>query len=158
MRVGLGLDVHALKVGKEVILGGVKIPHSASLDGHSDADVLLHALIDALLGAAGAGDIGEHFPPREEKYRNISSLKLLKETQKIVHHKGFVLNNIDLTIIAEEPKISPYKKQIISRIAESLQLEKDMINLKATTAEGLGFTGRKEGIAAQAIVSLKQEQ
>ena len=142
MRVGMGYDVHKLVEERELILGGVNIPHTLGLLGHSDADVLLHAIMDALLGAAALGDIGKHFPDTDEKYKGISSLKLLEHVGKLIEQEGYVIENIDATVIAQKPKLRP------------LHIEKKQINVKATTEERLGFTGREEGIAAQAICSL----
>ncbi len=154
MRVGMGYDVHRLVEGRDLILGGVKIEHSLGLLGHSDADVLIHAIMDALLGAAALGDIGKHFPDTDEKYKGISSMKLLEHVKGLVEEEGYVIENIDATIIAQRPKLRPYMEEMEENIAKVLKIEKNQINLKATTEEKLGFTGREEGIAAQAICSL----
>lgn len=154
MRVGMGYDVHRLVEGRDLILGGVKIEHSLGLLGHSDADVLIHAIMDALLGAAALGDIGKHFPDTDEKYKGISSMKLLEHVKGLIEEEGYVIENIDATIIAQRPKLRPYMEEMEENIAKVLKIEKNQINLKATTEEKLGFTGREEGIAAQAICSL----
>ena len=151
MRVGMGYDVHKLVEERELILGGVNIPHTLGLLGHSDADVLLHAIMDALLGAAALGDIGKHFPDTDEKYKGISSLKLLEHVGKLIEQEGYVIENIDATVIAQKPKLRPYIEEMEENIAKTLHIEKEQINVKATTEERLGFTGREEGIAAQAI-------
>ncbi|MDR1800974.1 MAG: 2-C-methyl-D-erythritol 2,4-cyclodiphosphate synthase [Lachnospiraceae bacterium] len=155
MRVGTGYDVHRLKTGRPLILGGVKIAHEEGLDGHSDADVLVHAVMDALLGAAALGDIGKHFPDTDPEYKNISSLSLLKAVMVKIEEAGYLIMNIDSTIIAQAPKLSKYIPEMVKNIAETLNLDISQINVKATTEEGLGFTGAKEGIAAQAIVLLE---
>lgn len=154
MRVGIGYDIHRLKKGYDLILGGVNISYDKGLVGHSDADVLTHALIDALLGAASLGDIGSYFPDDDPAYKDISSLILLEKTVDLLQDKNYNINNIDLIIIAENPKLSPYNQEIIEKIIDVLQIKKDKINLKATTAEGLGFIGKGQGIAAKAIVSI----
>lgn len=154
MRVGMGYDVHRLVEGRDLILGGVKIEHSLGLLGHSDADVLIHAIMDALLGAAALGDIGKHFPDTDEKYKGISSMKLLEHVKELIEEEGYVIENIDATIIVQRPKLRPYMEEMEENIAKVLKIEKNQINLKATTEEKLGFTGREEGIAAQAICSL----
>lgn len=154
MRVGMGYDVHKLVEGRDLILGGVKVPHTLGLLGHSDADVLLHAIMDALLGAAALGDIGKHFPDTDEQYRGISSMKLLEHVGNLIEQEGYVIENIDATIIAQKPKLRPYIEEMEENIARVLKIEKNQINVKATTEERLGFTGREEGIAAQAVCSL----
>ena len=154
MRVGIGYDIHRLKKGYDLILGGVNISYNKGLVGHSDADVLTHALIDALLGAASLGDIGSYFPDDDPAYEDISSLILLEKTVDLLQDKNYNINNIDLIIIAEKPKLSPYNEKIIEKITDVLQITKDKINLKSTTAEGLGFIGKGQGIAAKAIVSI----
>lgn len=154
MRVGIGYDVHRLEKGRDLIIGGVNIPYEKGLLGHSDADVLLHAIMDALLGAASLEDIGRHFPDNDPKYKGASSLELLKEVGQKLEKKLYFIENIDATIIAQEPKMRPYIGQMKKNIAKVLCLEEDRINIKATTEEGLGFTGQKEGISAQAICSL----
>ena len=151
MRVGFGFDVHRLVPNRKLILCGVEIPYEYGLLGHSDADVATHALIDALLGAAGLGDIGEHFPDTDERFRGISSLKLLRETMCLLKKRGFSLVNADLTLVCERPKLKPYKEAMRETLAKTLEMRPEDINLKAKTTEGLGFTGRKEGIAAYAV-------
>ncbi|GAB6118511.1 2-C-methyl-D-erythritol 2,4-cyclodiphosphate synthase [Thermoanaerobacter brockii subsp. lactiethylicus] len=155
MKVGLGYDVHKFEKGRKLILGGVEIPYDKGLAGHSDADVLIHALIDAILGAAGLGDIGEHFPDTEIAYKDIDSSLLLKKVLAIIENK-FRVNNVDCIIVAQRPKLSPYKEQIRIKLSELLKIEKERINVKAKTEEGLGFTGRQEGIKAYVIVSLEE--
>ena len=154
MRVGMGYDVHKLVEERELILGGVNIPHTLGLLGHSDADVLLHAIMDALLGAAALGDIGKHFPDTDEKYKGISSLKLLEHVGKLIEQEGYVIENIDATVIAQKPKLRPYIEEMEENIAKTLGLEKNQVNVKATTEEGLGFTGCGEGISSQAVCML----
>ncbi len=151
IRVGFGYDVHRLVEGRRLILCGVEIPFERGLWGHSDADVALHALIDALLGAAGLGDIGRHFPDTEERYRGISSLKLLEETLRKLKKAGFSVANVDLTIVAQRPKLSPYIPEMRKRLVEALALPEEAVNIKAKTTEGLGFCGREEGMAAYAV-------
>lgn len=154
MRVGMGYDVHRLVPERKLLLGGVEIPHETGLLGHSDADVLLHAIMDALLGAAALGDIGKHFPDTDPAYEGISSLKLLSHVGALLEEKCFVIENIDATIIAQRPKLRPYIERMEQNIAGVLGLEKDQVNVKATTQEHLGFTGREEGIAASAVCLL----
>ncbi|MCD8217599.1 MAG: 2-C-methyl-D-erythritol 2,4-cyclodiphosphate synthase [Clostridiales bacterium] len=154
MRVGMGYDVHRLVEGRKLILGGVEIPHTHGLLGHSDADVLLHAIMDALLGAAALGDIGKHFPDTDEQYRGISSLELLSRVGELLAQKNYVIENIDATVIAQQPKLRPYISQMEDNVSEILGLETGQVNVKATTEEHLGFTGREEGIAANAICLL----
>ena len=154
MRVGLGYDVHRLVEGRPLILGGVEIPHTLGLLGHSDADVLVHAIMDALLGAAALGDIGKHFPDTDEQYKGISSMKLLSRVGELILEAGYVVENIDATVIAQRPRLRPYIEQMEKNIAGVLGLDVGQINIKATTEEGLGFSGREEGIAAQAICAL----
>ncbi|MBD8941307.1 MAG: 2-C-methyl-D-erythritol 2,4-cyclodiphosphate synthase [Clostridiales bacterium] len=154
MRVGLGYDVHRLVEDRKLILGGVEIPYEKGLLGHSDADVLLHAIMDALLGAAALGDIGKHFPDSDERYKGISSIKLLEEVGKLLDEHLYVINNIDATVIAQRPKVGPYREQMIKNIANALKIDENLINVKATTEEGLGFTGNGEGISSQAIASI----
>ena len=156
MRVGMGYDVHRLTEGRELILGGVKIPYEKGLLGHSDADVLLHAIMDALLGAAALGDIGKHFPDTDEKYSGISSMKLLKHVAGLLEENLYIVENIDATIIAQKPKMRPHIAQMEENIASALGIERDRVNVKATTEEGLGFTGSGEGISAQAICALEK--
>lgn len=154
MRVGMGYDVHRLVEGRDLILGGVKIPHTLGLLGHSDADVLLHAIMDALLGAAALGDIGKHFPDTDDKYKGISSLALLKEVKKLIDQENYYIENVDATLIAQKPKMRPFIEEMEQNIAKTLGIEVNQVNVKATTEEGLGFTGMQEGIAASAICSL----
>lgn len=156
MRVGMGYDVHKLVEGRDLILGGVKIPYEKGLLGHSDADVLLHAIMDALLGAAALGDIGRHFPDTEEAYKGISSMKLLEHVRKLLDEKLYVIENIDATIIAQRPKMLPHIPAMRQNIAEALQIKVDQVNVKATTEEGLGFTGSGEGISSQAICAIEK--
>ena len=155
MRIGMGYDVHRLVEGRDLILGGVKIPYEKGLLGHSDADVLLHAVMDALLGAAALGDIGRHFPDTDPKYKGISSMKLLEHVGELIEKELYVVGNIDATIIAQRPKMAPHIEQMRANIAEALHLEVSQVNIKATTEEGLGFTGRGEGISAQAVAGLE---
>jgi len=154
-RIGNGYDVHRLVDGRKLILGGVEIAHSLGLDGHSDADVLCHALCDSLLGASGAGDLGKYFPDRDKKWKDISSLVLLEKSNKLVTERGYKIANIDTTIVAQQPKLSPYIESMITNIAESLKINPNQVNIKATTTEYLGFAGREEGIAAYAIALLQ---
>ncbi len=156
MRVGTGYDVHAFAENRKLILGGVEIPFEKGLMGHSDADVLLHAIMDALLGACALADIGKYFPDTDENYRGISSLILLEKVGDLIGSEGYEICNIDATVIAERPKIAPYIHQMIKHIAEVLKIQEDKVNIKGTTTEGLGFIGREEGIAAQAIVAVEQ--
>lgn len=155
MRIGTGYDVHRLVPGRQLILGGVEIPYQKGLLGHSDADVLLHAVSDALLGAAALGDIGKHFPDSEPRFKGISSLQLLKEVAVKLESRNYTIVNVDATIIAQEPRLAPYIEDMRSNIIEALNLNLDQVNIKATTTEGLGLTGRKEGIAAQAVALIK---
>lgn len=154
MRIGQGYDVHRLVEGRKLIIGGVDIPYEKGLLGHSDADVLIHAVMDALLGAAALGDIGQHFPDSDERYKGISSIALLKEVGKILQENGYMIENIDSTVIAQRPKLLPYRPQMAENIAAALGIEKEQVSVKATTEEGLGFTGTGEGISAQAIALL----
>lgn len=154
MRVGLGYDVHKLVEGRDLILGGVKVPHTLGLLGHSDADVLVHAIMDALLGAAALGDIGKHFPDTDPAYKGADSMELMAHVKGLLDEKGYVIENVDATIIAQKPKLRPYIEEMESNVARVLGIEKDQINIKATTEEHLGFTGREEGMAAQAICSI----
>lgn len=156
MRVGIGFDVHKFTFGRPLVLGGVKVPFSLGLQGHSDADVVLHAIIDALLGAASADDIGTHFPDTDEQYKDISSLVLLKETGKIIEKKAYKIANIDVVIMLEEPKISPIRSEIRKTIASELKIKPEQVNIKATTTEGLGFVGQNEGVAAQAVALVEK--
>ena len=154
MRVGMGYDVHRLVEGRKLILGGVEIPYEKGLLGHSDADVLIHAIMDALLGAAALGDIGKHFPDTDPQYKGISSVELLKHVAKLLDKNNYVIENIDATVIAQRPKLRPYMEEMTKNIAGALGIEENRLNLKATTEEGLGFTGTGEGMASQAICSL----
>ena len=156
MRIGEGYDVHRLVRGRDLILGGEKFEYKKGLLGHSDADVLLHAISDALLGAAALGDIGKHFPPSDMKYKDANSLMLLKEVGILLNKNGFSICNIDATLIAEMPKLSPKRDKIIKNIAEALNIEENKISVKATTEEGLGFTGRGKGIAARAVALITE--
>ena len=154
MRVGIGYDVHRLVEGRKLILGGVEIPWDKGLLGHSDADVLLHAVMDALLGAAGLGDIGRHFPDTDPDYEGADSRALLRKVGAMLRERMFVINNIDATVIAQKPKLLPHIDRMVRNVAEDLGLEENQVNIKATTEEGLGFTGSMEGISAQAVCSL----
>ena len=154
MKIGLGYDVHKLVYNRPLILGGVNIPFEKGLLGHSDADVLLHAIMDSLLGALCLGDIGKHFPDNDNKYKNISSLKLLSHVSDLIKEKGYTIGNIDSIIIAEKPKLSPYIQDMRVNVAKTLNVTTSVISVKATTEEGLGFTGKGEGIAAQSICLL----
>ena len=154
MRIGFGYDVHKLVENRKLIIGGVTIPHTKGLLGHSDADVLIHAIMDSLLGAAALGDIGKHFPDTDEKYKGISSIELLKHVNTLIASKGYTIGNIDSTIIAQRPKMAPHLEAMIANISKALNIEPNQINIKATTEEGLGFTGSEEGIAAQSICRL----
>lgn len=154
MRIGMGYDVHQLTEQRKLVIGGVEIPYEKGLLGHSDADVLLHAVMDALLGAAALGDIGKHFPDTEDAYRGISSLKLLQRVGELLEEQCFFIENIDATIIAQAPKMRPYIDRMRENIAQALGIETGQVNVKATTEEGLGFTGSGEGISAQAVCML----
>lgn len=154
MRVGMGYDVHKLVEGRKLILGGVDIPYEKGLLGHSDADVLLHAITDALLGAAALGDIGRHFPDTDDRYKGISSLILLEHAGRLLEENGYIIENIDATIIAQRPKMLPHIPAMRENIAKALGIELNQINVKATTEEGLGFTGEGQGISSQAICAL----
>ena len=157
MRIGTGSDVHRLVEGRKLIIGGVDIPHEKGLLGHSDADVLVHAICDALLGAAGLGDIGRHFPDSAVQYKGISSLLLLAEVRGLLARKGYCVNNIDATIVAERPKMAGHIPDMVANIASAIQAEPSAVNVKATTTEGLGFAGKGEGIAAYAACTIVQE-
>jgi 2-C-methyl-D-erythritol 2,4-cyclodiphosphate synthase len=158
MRVGQGFDVHAFAAGRRLVIGGVDIPHDRGLLGHSDADVLLHAICDALLGAAALGDIGRHFPDSDAKYRGIDSRELLRRVAGLVLEKRWRVENIDATIIAEAPRMAPHIPRMVANIAVDVGVDPGCVNVKATTTEKLGFTGRGEGIAAQAICLLREEE
>ena len=155
MRIGHGYDVHRLKEGRKLILGGVEIPHTKGLDGHSDADVLVHAIMDALLGAAALGDIGAHFPDTDDAYLNIDSMILLDRVRKAISDRGYRIGNIDATILAQKPRLSAFLPQMKQRIAQTLAINADQVNIKATTEEKLGFTGEEQGIAAHAVCLLE---
>ena len=154
MRVGMGYDVHKLVEGRKLVLGGVEIPYERGLLGHSDADVAVHAIMDALLGAAALGDIGKHFPDTDPAYEGVSSIGLLRHVEELLEEKNYVVENIDATIIAQRPKLRPYIEGMEHNVAAALQIEPDRVNIKATTEEGLGFTGVGEGISAQAVCAL----
>ena len=156
MRVGMGYDVHRLTVGRKLIMGGVEIPYEKGLLGHSDADVLVHAVMDALLGAAALGDIGKHFPDTDPKYEGGSSICLLEHVGRILEENGYVIENIDATIIAQRPKMRPYIDQMRENMAKALGIETDQVSVKATTEEGLGFTGTGEGISSHAICAIEK--
>ena len=158
MRVGIGYDVHRLVQDRKLVLGGVEIPYIKGLEGYSDADVLLHALCDALLGAAGEADIGKHFPTNDPSYKDCSSLELLKKVSGILVQKGFTIENVDTTVVAEEPNLSPFKQKMADTIARTLGLNPGKVNVKATTTEGLGPVGVGQAISSYAIVSLKSKK
>jgi 2-C-methyl-D-erythritol 2,4-cyclodiphosphate synthase len=153
--VGIGFDSHRLTAGRRLVIGGVEIPHERGLDGHSDADVLAHAVIDALLGAAGMGDIGAHFPNTDERWRDADSMALLASVVENVQMAGFGIVNVDCTVVMEAPKLAPHRQAIRERLAEVLELEPARVNVKASTGEGMGFVGRGEGVAALAVASLR---
>lgn len=157
MRIGMGYDVHKLVENRDLILGGVKIPYEKGLLGHSDADVLLHAIMDALLGAAALGDIGKHFPDTDPAYKGISSILLLEHVTELLDRHGYGIGNIDATIIAQKPKMAPHIPQMRENMARAMGIDISRLNIKATTEEGLGFTGREEGIASQAICLLEEK-
>lgn len=154
IRVGIGYDVHALVEGRPLILGGIEVPHERGLLGHSDADVLTHAVMDALLGALALGDLGKHFPDTEERFRGISSLILLKHVMALIHEKGYKLQNLDSILVAQRPKLAGFISAMREKLAEVMEADLEQISIKATTTERLGFEGREEGISAQAMVSL----
>ena len=154
MRIGHGYDVHRLVSDRKLILGGIEIPHALGLLGHSDADVLLHAICDAILGALGEGDIGRHFPDSDPAYRGISSLKLLREVLALTEGRGYAVGNLDATVIAQRPKLAPFIRSMVEQVAAACDCDISRVNIKATTTEELGFAGRGEGIAAQAVVLL----
>ena len=156
-RIGFGYDVHRLVEGRPLILGGVEIPYPFGLEGHSDADVLTHAVIDAIIGALGAGDIGQHFPDTDPKYKGVSSLSMLRTVMDLIKSDGYRLNNLDTTITAQAPKLAPHLSNMRERLAQTLEASVSQINIKATTSEGLGFCGRREGMEAFAVVSLVKE-
>jgi len=156
MRIGYGYDVHKLVEGRLLILGGIEIPHEKGLLGHSDADVLTHAVIDALIGALGEGDIGRHFPPEDQKYKDVSSLKLLASVNDLIAAKGYSVKNIDSTVVLEKPKLAPYIDKIRASLARTLGIMPEMVNVKAKTEEGLGFTGEGRGISAHAVCLIQK--
>lgn len=155
MRIGMGYDVHKLVDNRKLILGGVEIEYEKGLLGHSDADVVVHAIMDALLGAAALGDIGKHFPDTDPKYKGISSIELLKHVGKLLKENGYVIGNIDATIICQRPKLAPYREEMVQNVAKALEIETNQVCIKATTEEGLGFTGEGKGISSQAISLLQ---
>ena len=156
MRIGTGYDLHPLREGRELVLGGVRIDHATGLDGHSDADVLTHAVIDAVLGAAGLGDIGAHFPPSDARYKGVSSLGLLSEAARVVANGGYRVINIDSTVIAQAPMLHPHVAEMAHNLARALGLERDAVSVKATSPEGLGALGREQGIAALAVALIEE--
>ena len=158
IRVGFGYDAHRLVTGRALILGGVAIPYDRGLDGHSDADVLLHAICDALLGAAGLGDLGHHFPDTDPELEGVSSIELLTRVGGMVRDAGFELKNVDSTVVAQAPKLAPHIQSMTANIAKALEVSPGQVSVKATTTEGMGFTGRGEGIAAYAVVALKEKE
>ena len=155
-RIGHGYDVHKLVEGRRLILGGVEIPHTLGLLGHSDADVLVHAVMDALIGAMALGDIGKHFPDNDDKYLGISSIKLLSEVEALLYKNAYTVSNIDVTVIAQKPKLAPYIEEMRENIAKTLGIVRSQVNIKATTEEHLGFTGREEGASAHAVAMLSK--
>ncbi len=157
-RIGFGYDVHELVENRRLMLGGVEIPHSTGLKGHSDADVLIHAVMDALVGALGLGDIGRHFPDTDPAYKNISSLSMLETVAELVETKGYQLNNLDCTLVAQAPRIAPHLSQMKQNLSSALKTDVDRINIKATTSEGLGFCGKREGMEAFAVVSITHKE
>ena len=156
MRIGIGYDIHRYAEGRPLVLGGVHFPEETGLSGHSDADAVLHAIIDALLGAAGLGDIGRHFPPDDPAYAGADSRVLLRRAQEMISEMGYRVENVDVTVIAERPRLAPYIPQMVLAIAQALSLEPDCVNVKATTNEGIGAIGRGEGIAATAVALLAE--
>ncbi len=158
MRIGIGYDVHRLSGDLKLVIGGVDVPSEQGLVGHSDADVLLHAICDALLGAAGLGDIGRHFPDTAPKYKGISSLILLREVHRLLQETGYRVNNIDATIVAERPKMAPHIPAMTANIAAAVSVDRSMVNVKATTTEGLGFAGKGEGMAAYAVCTIRKSE
>ena len=156
MRIGMGYDVHRLVEGRKLILGGVEIPYEKGLLGHSDADVLLHAIMDALLGAAARGDIGKHFPDTDPEYEGASSIRLMEHVAQLIRGKGYRVENVDATIIAQRPKMAPHIEEMRKNTAKALGIDADQVNIKATTEEGLGFTGTGEGISSQAAACLER--
>ncbi len=157
MRIGFGYDSHRLVKGRSLILGGMEIPHERGLLGHSDADVLIHAICDAILGAAGGGDIGMHFPDTDPEYKNISSMRLLRQVSLMAEEKGFLINNVDSTIVIEKPKLAGYLHEMIMNISDVLCISRSRVNVKAKTNEGMGFVGRSEGVVAFAVVTVMEK-
>lgn len=157
MRVGIGYDVHALSKDRDLILGGLKIDYEFGLMGHSDADVLVHAIMDAMLGACALGDIGRHFPDNDNSYKNIDSMLLLEKVNELINEKGYVVNNIDAVVIAQKPKLMPYIDIMKNNIADLLKIDRNCVNIKATTTEKLGFEGRMEGISSQAVCTITEK-
>ena len=156
MRIGHGYDVHRLVEGRPLIMGGVRIPYEKGLDGHSDRDVVVHAVIDALMGAANVGDIGGHFPDSDERYKGADSIKLLEETTRLIREKGYCIVNVDVTILCQRPKLAPFKKQMARTMAKAMGVDRDCVSVKATTEEGLGFTGKGEGIACHSVALIEK--
>jgi 2-C-methyl-D-erythritol 2,4-cyclodiphosphate synthase len=157
-KIGFGYDVHALVENRKLILGGVEIPHLTGLKGHSDADVLIHAIMDAIVGALGLGDIGRHFPDTDPAYKDISSLSMLETVSRLAEKEGYGLNNLDCTLVAQAPKIAPYLPEMRQNLSKALKAAVNRINIKATTSEGLGFCGKREGMEAFAVVTLLQKE
>ncbi len=158
MKIGIGYDAHRLVAGRSLILGGVTVPHDTGLLGHSDADVLVHAVCDAVLGALGCGDIGRHFPDSDPAFTGVSSLKLLERVREMVERNGYRCGNVDAVIVAQQPKLAPFLEDMCGNIATALHIERELVNIKATTTETMGFEGRREGISSQAVVLLKKVQ
>lgn len=156
MRIGHGYDVHKLVEGRKLILGGIEVPHTLGLLGHSDADVLTHAIMDSILGAAALGDIGQHFPDNDDRYLGADSTELLRHVMELIREKGYRIGNLDATVIAQKPKLMPYLPQMRKKLAEVMEISEDRLNLKATTEEHLGFTGRQEGISAHCVCLLEE--
>lgn len=156
MRIGHGYDVHKLVEGRKLILGGIEVPHTLGLLGHSDADVLIHAIMDSILGAAALGDIGQHFPDNDDRYLGADSTELLRHVMELIREKGYRIGNLDATIIAQKPKLMSYLPQMRKKLAEVMEISEDRLNLKATTEEHLGFTGRQEGISAHCVCLLEE--
>lgn len=156
MRIGHGYDVHKLVEGRKLILGGIEVPHTLGLLGHSDADVLTHAIMDSILGAAALGDIGQHFPDNDDRYLGADSMELLRHVMELIREKGYRIGNLDATIIAQKPKLMSYLPQMRKKLAEVMEISEDRLNLKATTEEHLGFTGRQEGISAHCVCLLEE--
>lgn len=157
MKVGIGYDAHRFVEGRDLILGGVKIPFEKGLLGHSDADVLVHSICDALLGAAGEGDLGRHFPDSDPKYRGISSLGILEQVKGLLHKNGYKVGNLDVTVVCQRPKLAGHIDEMTGKISDVLEVAADLVNIKATTTEGMGFTGREEGIASYCVALIKKQ-